>query len=366
MLRKNLFFVSVILLLGLAGSAFAAEEINNKWQAYGGGEWNDPGNWQLGVPTLGQDARMDQPGIGPTISDGTNAVCDTVRGPSFEGGECSMTINGGMLSIEYDWRIADDPGSGPGIVNVNGGLVQLKAKNRPGDEDPGRIKIGGAGEAIFNMNDGVFIVGPGEPPFAEDSGRMKLSHEGGTGTINMYGGRIYAPQVTLTDDEVCGRAYINMFGGTFTCAELNYGGPCPGASSQWLIDIYDGIIEVMGYGGADIVTKTQIDDYVAAGNIIGRGGTVPVSVVLAGGVVTISSGGGGCACDGDLNQDGQRDLEDLQDLAGILLAAGSPFVVADPPPCADLNGDGQADLDDLQALAAILLQAGSPFIADCQ
>jgi len=73
----------------------------------------------------------------------------------------------------------------------------------------------------------------------------------------------------------------------------------------------------------------------------------------------------GCACPGNLNDDQQIDLEDLQALAGILLNVGSPFVVTDPPECANLNDDTQADLDDLQALAAILLNAGSPFVAPC-
>ena len=34
-----------------------------------------------------------------------------------------------------------------------------------------------------------------------------------------------------------------------------------------------------------------------------------------------------CACKGDMNDDGQIDLEDLQAVAGILLQAGSPFIV---------------------------------------
>jgi len=73
----------------------------------------------------------------------------------------------------------------------------------------------------------------------------------------------------------------------------------------------------------------------------------------------------GCACAGDMNGDTQVDLDDLQAVAGILLDAGSPFIVQDPPDCADATGDGQADLDDLQAVACILLDVGSPFIADC-
>ena len=81
----------------------------------------------------------------------------------------------------------------------------------------------------------------------------------------------------------------------------------------------------------------------------------------------ISEGPEGCPCPGDLNDDGQIDLEDLQAVAGILLQAGSPFVVAvDPGHCADLNADEQVDLDDLQLAAGILLDAGSPFVVLCE
>ena len=73
-----------------------------------------------------------------------------------------------------------------------------------------------------------------------------------------------------------------------------------------------------------------------------------------------------CRCPGDVNDDTQVDLEDLQAVAGILLNAGSPFVVpSDPGDCADINSDGQIDLEDLQAIAGILLNEGSPFIAPC-
>jgi len=86
-------------------------------------------------------------------------------------------------------------------------------------------------------------------------------------------------------------------------------------------------------------------------------------------VLTGSSCGGGpqgCTCLGEVTDDGQVDLDDLQAVAAVLLEAGSPFVVqVEPGDCADLNADGQLDLDDLQALASILLDAGSPFISSC-
>ena len=75
----------------------------------------------------------------------------------------------------------------------------------------------------------------------------------------------------------------------------------------------------------------------------------------------------GCPCLGDLNADEQVDLEDLQAVAGILLDAGSPFIVpVEPGHCGNLNEDEQVDLDDLQLVAGVLLDAGSPFIVSCE
>ena len=83
----------------------------------------------------------------------------------------------------------------------------------------------------------------------------------------------------------------------------------------------------------------------------------------------VCGGGGavGCACFGDLDGNTQVDLDDLQAVAGILLQAGSPFVVeVEEGHCGDVDENSQIDLDDLQTVAGILLQAGSPFIAPCE
>jgi len=73
-----------------------------------------------------------------------------------------------------------------------------------------------------------------------------------------------------------------------------------------------------------------------------------------------------CFCPGNVNDDTQVDLEDLQHVAEMLLDTGSPFVApCEAGDCADFNGDGQIDLDDLQAIAGVLLNEGAPFIAPC-
>jgi len=74
-----------------------------------------------------------------------------------------------------------------------------------------------------------------------------------------------------------------------------------------------------------------------------------------------------CPCLGDTNEDGQVDLEDIQNVASLLINAGIPLVyIGYTGSCEDLISDGQIDLEDLQALADMLLQAGVPFIVPCE
>ena len=74
-----------------------------------------------------------------------------------------------------------------------------------------------------------------------------------------------------------------------------------------------------------------------------------------------------CRCLGDTNEDGQVDLEDLQNIVAPLTRAGIPFVccIDYSNTCYDLDDNEQVDLDDLQAIANMLLEAGVPFIVLC-
>ena len=123
--------------------------------------------------------------------------------------------------------------------------------------------------------------------------------------------------------------------------------------------------ELTEFGGVDLgnVTKIEIGVGEPGGSSSGAVGNLYIDDVgLCGGGPVPA----GCACPGDLNNDTQVDLEDLQAVAGILLDAGAPFIVqVEARHCGDLNEDEQVDLDDLQAVAGILLDAGSPFIALC-
>ncbi len=124
--------------------------------------------------------------------------------------------------------------------------------------------------------------------------------------------------------------------------------------------------ELTEFGGVDLANVKRIEIGVGTpgGSSSSAIGNLYIDDVgLCGGGLVPA----GCACPGDLNNDTQIDLDDLQAVAGVLLEAGSPFVVAvGEGDCGDLNTDLQLDLEDLQAVAGILLDAGSPFVAPCE
>jgi hypothetical protein len=76
-----------------------------------------------------------------------------------------------------------------------------------------------------------------------------------------------------------------------------------------------------------------------------------------------------CPCLGDLAAPaGQVDLQDLDAMVNMLVAAGPPFIVTvGPAHCGDMaEPTGQVDLQDLDALVNMLVAAGPPFIVQCE
>ena len=70
---------------------------------------------------------------------------------------------------------------------------------------------------------------------------------------------------------------------------------------------------------------------------------------------------------GDLDDNNQVDLQDLDALVNLLVAAGPPFIVTvGPGHCGDIDENGQVDLQDLDALVNLLVGAGPPFIVSCE
>ena len=74
----------------------------------------------------------------------------------------------------------------------------------------------------------------------------------------------------------------------------------------------------------------------------------------------------GCPCLGDLDGNDQVDLQDLDAMVNLLVAAGPPFIVpVASGHCGDFDENLQVDLQDLDAMVNVLVAAGPPFIVPC-
>ena len=120
----------------------------------------------------------------------------------------------------------------------------------------------------------------------------------------------------------------------------------------------------------NVVAEIQAD--IAAGHITACGGEQGYSVVvdydnINPGKTTLRVEP--CPCPGDLAAPaGQVDLQDLDAMVNMLVAAGPPFIVpVGPGHCADMAElTDQVDLQDLDALVNMLVNAGPPFIVPCE
>jgi hypothetical protein len=146
---KRLFFlVSLVLVLGVAGNASAAEIY---WTngSYADSLWSTQLNWSAGVPTSADTVYMND-GVGPTINSSTTGKADRIYGPGNGGvGSMTMTIDGGTLNVTGPWwSIAHGGSSGGGIgtVNViNNATVNNNADLYVGNYGNGTLNIGTLG-----------------------------------------------------------------------------------------------------------------------------------------------------------------------------------------------------------------------------
>ena len=243
----------------------------------------------------------------------------------------SLNISGETLTIGPSGNLTvDAPGVGNNLIGgrivINGGTLII---NGPGDEsrlnmDQNAAITVNSGLAEIDVDDGI--------KFPDNAGPVRITLNGGTLRVS------YIELVAERDP------LITIGGGILLANRIYLDDPIKRDPQNWL-------------AAGVLVPATGYDQIV-------------INPDNGQGFVEVSATGGqppACPCPGDLNEDEQIDLEDLQALAGILLDAGSPFVVeAEPGHCADLNADEQIDLEDLQQVAALLLQAGSPFVVQCE
>jgi hypothetical protein len=225
MYKKLMFLISLVILLGLAANASAAQV---KWDNGGTGDsWCTPENWDGdALPGGGDEARIEC----DTASDGPTINCDVtvgkIEGPGWEGscthemaivsgnvsigelerdrdfdGTMTFNISGGNIAVGSNFRFPD---YGDVTVNITGGTLNVGEDFRGADEDDGRLWI--------NISAG--IVNVGQEMSIGDAGSGMIHFSGGTTTVGqvlrMVGRRSGNPPATI---KVTGSAVVNVTGG---------------------------------------------------------------------------------------------------------------------------------------------------------
>jgi hypothetical protein len=222
MLRKLIYLVSVVLLLG---SVVQAADI--QWTDLGADHlWSTPENWEpVRVPTLADEVLIDVPAAaapnGPVIQDGIDAKAKGIL--TEAPGEPTLTITGGTLEVaEWIWL-----GDGEGSFG------------------------------IWDMSGGALTVGS----------EFELGWGGGAGTLTMTGGTISAAEAVIpTGSGVFGELYL--YGGTYNVTNAD------GFSvkENGMVDITEGTLVLEGDDTA------KVNDLIAAGQITAYGGSGQLEV----------------------------------------------------------------------------------------
>ena len=170
MLKKLIYLVSFILLLGFVGTVSA----DTNWSDVAGdGLWSTPENWSNGLPTANNGWARIFAIPGPTILVGETA-----------------TVPGGGIHLGGS--------DGSGQLNMRGGTL-----------DCGGINCGWKTYGEINLHDGT-ITADGTFKIARDSGS--------SGLVNLFGGTLYAPAYNMHENDPNNEATLNVAGGMMILA----------------------------------------------------------------------------------------------------------------------------------------------------
>lgn len=287
--------------------------------------WDDDGDpnelWSLGlnwsdntVPTVADTATINMNNVNCLIDSSVGADCSTLtvglNGPTKA---CSLTMTGGFLTSAGNISIGEDSDAN-GTFTMSGGTVNTGAS--------ARVWIGyGENEANFAygtliMSGGQFNVGGDKLELGKnaqgigkifmDGGtlnlsgascdfefgtygnatlvmtegdvniddKLRLAENGGTATIDMYGGNIYCSDLVMNN----GTPTIYLDGGVILCNEIEMLG------DNAKIDITEG--ELIVETDAELA---DIQSYISAGKIVGYNDVGIVDVDTSGGVITVTA-----------------------------------------------------------------------------
>jgi hypothetical protein len=230
MYKKNMCLISVILLLGLFGSAFAADV---QWNNAGGDRlWRNASNWDLGVPTSADKAAIrDDTILGPIIDSSTAAVANQVVCGDWSSTSDTIDMTGGSLTTGAWFILGYGPAGNNGTFTISSGTVSVGTDLFVGFMDTGTINMTGGSITVT----GTFGI-------AQSGGSGDALLDGGTiscGSFSMQTGAamdittgtlIVDGNVTSTINTYIGNGWITAYGGAGT-VNVDYDVTNPGKTT---------------------------------------------------------------------------------------------------------------------------------------
>ncbi|MCE7974319.1 MAG: hypothetical protein DYG92_08370 [Leptolyngbya sp. PLA1] len=274
---------------------------------------------------------------------------DTIGQPHTVTAGQSAVVFADSMETTTGWTTAMDPPYPPGSLLTAGAWALVDP--RGGYVYPTRDHSSGAGHLCFVTEDGPQTV-------PTDSRHNDVDSDG-------LGVALTSPPFEVPPETTV----IIEFWQWFVDRDRNATGPQPAPSDQeFFVEWLQGaeppvIVEV--YGPAHSAPRWQ-RRRVTVPSSIGEGTArvrfrcvdPPPDTTVEGGiddvVIYVIDGCEEC-CDGDLNQDGNQDTDDVSYLAGVVAGGENPTGV-DP----DFNRDGNVDQDDVAALLNYNAGAGCP------
>ena len=351
-------FVVLTYVMFLSGSAFG----QTFWEGDVSSRWDDGGNWSTGVaPTAGDDVDMDITATTTTIliDAATTAVANDVdMGSSADGLDPTFTLNmtGGTLTTGPGGASLGVGVWSDGVFNMSGGVVNARVitvGDKPGASgwmtmDGGEINLGFG--LFLTNNEGTYaeltmnggkITYAGPDPGAQGAAGM-LAANGADSLITMNGGEIDLGLGNLwVPWNSPGSSEIQLNGGIIRANRLDMDGrdACIGCTPG-LLNITGGLLVVGGEWNSQ-------SPEVVAGYITADGGAGTLQFNFNGSQTAITSG----VLLGDFNDDMTVDGLDADILRTHLNAHLDGSVAYGD---GDIDFDGDVDLEDFAQLKAIL------------
>jgi len=234
-------FVTLVLVFGLAGSAFADNVFWDAGPSGTGTAWNVAANWVgdvapdnddyglIGDPTVSQPIIVNGDNIsaGRVVVGQENSGCtlDVMTGGSLtsaaqhftvgrgSGGGGTLNISGGDVIANAGFVIANYYTNTTGTVNMTGGTLTVHADIASGNWWMQMFTIGDGGVGTFNMDGGAVTVD-------EDMYLAYHRNDGNSGFLNMTGGTIDVGGTIMLSKSSSISSKIQLDGGIITAGNL--------------------------------------------------------------------------------------------------------------------------------------------------